>query len=110
MFEKLGISCEQVYVSESFLKQHGELESLAQYGYEVVADKVFKTMSDNQTPQGILCILRQEIIHWKISCSRQKDAPVSLTGFQMAEVSGSHVEHIKAKQERCGEKGKRYKQ
>ncbi|MDD3219973.1 MAG: RNA methyltransferase [Lachnospiraceae bacterium] len=107
MFEEApAFLMEQVYVSESFLKQHGELESLAQYGYEVVADKVFKTMSDTQTPQGILCILRQENYTLEdILQPPKEDAPVSLTQvFQMAEVSGSHVEHIKTKQKDAGKK------
>lgn len=91
---------ERVYVSESFLKQHGELESLAQYGYEVVADKVFKTMSDNQTPQGDSMYLKTgELYTGRYPAAAKEDAPVSLTQvFQMAEVSGSHVEHIKTKQ------------
>ncbi len=50
---------EQVYVSESFLQKkehHGLLLDLA---YEAVSDEVFKRMSDTQTPQGILCVVRQ---------------------------------------------------
>lgn len=46
----------QVYVSESFLKK----EKIELTEYEVVADHVFAAMSDTQTPQGILCVVRQK--------------------------------------------------
>ena len=49
--------CRQVYVSESFLEERGEL--LKDVNYEVVSDSVFKTVSDTQTPQGILCIVKK---------------------------------------------------
>ena len=72
----------QVYVSESFYEactqgnmqdgmksytqKHGEenlnrkvLERLDKTGYEVVADNVFKSVSDTQTPQGILCVIKK---------------------------------------------------
>ena len=71
----------QVYVSESFYgtctqgnmqdcmesctPKHGEeklnrkvLERLNETGYEIVSDNVFKSVSDTQTPQGILCLVR----------------------------------------------------
>lgn len=47
---------ERIYVSESFqIQQH---ERLAEYEYEVVSDPVFKSISDTQTPQGILAVVR----------------------------------------------------
>ena len=48
---------QQIYVSETFLtvKEHREL--LTDLPYEVLADHVFKAVSDTQTPQGILCLL-----------------------------------------------------
>lgn len=45
----------KVYASESFLKEHPALDMEA----EGVADKVFKEISDTQTPQGILAVVRQ---------------------------------------------------
>lgn len=52
----------EVYVSESFLKKEGELETackerLKKVSYEVVSDDVYKKMSDTVTPQGILCVI-----------------------------------------------------
>lgn len=52
----------EVYVSESFLKKDGELETackarLKKVSYEVVTDDVYKKMSDTVTPQGILSVI-----------------------------------------------------
>lgn len=49
----------QVYVSESFETKKEHKELLAHVSCEVVSDSVFKTMSDTQTPQGILALLQQ---------------------------------------------------
>lgn len=49
---------EKIYLSESyFKKQWGEKEP--ECSFEIVQDSVFKTMCDTQTPQGILCLVRQ---------------------------------------------------
>ena len=48
---------EKTYVSESFLKEN-EL-FLQDFEYEVVSDSVFKSVSDTQTPQGILCLVKK---------------------------------------------------
>lgn len=46
--------------------KHGEeklnrkvLERLNETGYEIVSDNVFKSVSDTQTPQGILCVIKK---------------------------------------------------
>lgn len=54
----------KVYVSCAFLQQEENRELLRQKGYsvddiEVVEDRVFKSMSDTVTPQGILCVVKQ---------------------------------------------------
>lgn len=51
----------ETYVSESFLRQHGEKaeELLKGIRYEEVSDDVMKYMSDTQTPQGILAVAEQ---------------------------------------------------
>lgn len=58
----------EVYVSEEtekrFLddrtaKNHNIWRKLQISGYEVVSDEVFAKMSDTQTPQGILCVLKR---------------------------------------------------
>lgn len=48
----------KTYVSSEFLKKE-EASCLNGRDYEVVEDRVFKTMSDTQTPQGILSIIKQ---------------------------------------------------
>lgn len=54
----------KVYISESFTKQmtgacKEKLDSILSY-YEIVSDEVFKKMADTKTPQGILCVMKQE--------------------------------------------------
>lgn len=49
---------EKVYVSESFLQEPEAEELMKGKAYEVVADSVFKSISDTQTPQGVLCMVR----------------------------------------------------
>lgn len=60
-----------IYVSESFLADEGQRRELEQYmgqennsgkkelSYEILSDSVFKAVSDTQTPQGILAVVRQ---------------------------------------------------
>jgi len=58
---------QEVYISESFENADAQgtsrleecKEKLASTGYEVVTDEIFKKISDTQTPQGILCVIRQ---------------------------------------------------
>lgn len=47
-----------MYVSESFLQTAEHVQRIKDYSYEVVADNVFKTISDTQTPQGILALVK----------------------------------------------------
>ena len=46
----------QVYVSESFLRSHGDV--LGDTPAETVSDRLFSRMCDTQTPQGILTVVR----------------------------------------------------
>jgi len=48
-----------VYVSESCFVKYAK-ERLRGIDYEVVQDSVFKVMCDTQTPQGILCVVKQD--------------------------------------------------
>ncbi len=50
---------QNVYVSESFLLKKENREKLNDINYETVSDAVFRRISDTQTPQGILCIVRR---------------------------------------------------
>lgn len=47
---------EKVYVSESYLQRMEK--DFWDLKYEVVSDSVFKAISDTQTPQGILCLVK----------------------------------------------------
>lgn len=47
---------ERVFVTEVFLNEHKEL--LLGIDYEVVEERIFNQMSDTQSPQGILCLIR----------------------------------------------------
>ena len=55
---------EQVYVSESFVKQMTdacqEKLALLSVSYEAITDDIFRKMSDTKTPQGIMCVLKQQ--------------------------------------------------
>lgn len=47
----------EVYASESFLEKNA-VEKLNSVRYETVSDDVLKKISDTQTPQGILCLMK----------------------------------------------------
>ena len=49
----------KTYVSESFEKENDAF--LQAFTYEVVSDSVFKAVSDTQTPQGILCLVKKPV-------------------------------------------------
>lgn len=50
---------EEIFVSESFAAKDSHRKLLSGSRYEIVTDSVFKTMSDTQTPQGILALVNQ---------------------------------------------------
>lgn len=50
---------EAVFVSESFLRQPEHKKLLDGACFEAVTDEVMKAMSDTQTPQGILALVKQ---------------------------------------------------
>lgn len=50
---------EKVYVSESLEGDTGVMEKAYAVSREVVSDAVFRQMSDTQTPQGVLTVLRR---------------------------------------------------
>ena len=50
----------ETFIAESFMGKNQEVEEkLTKCDYEVVADDVFRKMSDTQTPQGILCVVKR---------------------------------------------------
>lgn len=70
----------ETYVSESFLgkMQQSEKQFLKALtnGYETVTDEVFRKMSDTQSPQGILSIVRQT--HSDLAHILEQDNPMLL--------------------------------
>lgn len=54
---------QEIYVSEGalgkILSQSGLREKLEKLQYEIVTDEIFQKISDTQTPQGILCVVRR---------------------------------------------------
>ncbi len=75
-------SVKEIYVSESFLEKQkaaipeAMMRCLAEgkSGYEIVSDKVFAAMSDTQSPQGILAVLRAQ--HYEMKDLFGKGAPL----------------------------------
>ena len=49
----------KVYVSETLTGDTGLMGQVEKLPYEIVADSVFRQMSDTQTPQGILTVLKK---------------------------------------------------
>ena len=49
----------EVYVSQSFYEKGNAVDKLEQCNYEVLSDDLFKKVSDTQTPQGVLCVMKQ---------------------------------------------------
>ena len=50
---------QKVYVSETLTSDPVLMEQVEKLPYDIVADSVFRQMSDTQTPQGILTVLRR---------------------------------------------------
>lgn len=64
----------QVYVSETFAKNHPEWENQA----VIVTDKVFKSISDTATPQGIMAVARQKHYELEALLKTTKTPPLFL--------------------------------
>ena len=71
---------EKVYVSSAFLKEEGNRKLLKEKGMtdsgrqvEEVEDKVFRSLSDTVTPQGILCLIRQKEISLEKMLEKRED-------------------------------------
>lgn len=67
---------EKAYVAKSLYEKPGTQKALAGVEYEVVEDAIFKTMCDTQTPQGILCLVRQ--YHYELSELLNRENPLFL--------------------------------
>lgn len=52
---------EKVYISETLYNKKKQDLNLDRFPYEILSDTVFQYVSDTKTPQGILCIVKQQI-------------------------------------------------
>lgn len=64
----------RVYVSETLSKDRELMERAEQFPFEIVSDPVFRQMSDTQTPQGILTVLKTP--SYKAEDLLKKDRPM----------------------------------
>lgn len=77
MFQEADLKkIKEVYVSESFYEKKIEREKIEKCNYEILSDELFKKVSDTQTPQGILCVMKQ--FHYTLEDLVQKDNPLFL--------------------------------
>ncbi len=67
---------DSLFVSESFLKEESRKKLVEGLSFEVVSDDVFAAMSDTQTPQGVLALVRQ--FSYKMEDLQTKDSPAFL--------------------------------
>lgn len=73
MFEEApGAQMETVYVSESFLAEETSAKLPPGFDYVVLSDAVFRHISDTQSPQGILCVMRRP--HYEAADLQRGDA------------------------------------
>lgn len=50
---------ESIYISETLFNRKEHVSGLKDFQYEIVKDDIFEKISNTQTPQGIICIVRQ---------------------------------------------------
>ena len=66
----------EIYISETFYEKGIAREQIEQCNYEILSDDLFKKISDTQTPQGILCVMKQ--FHYQLDELVQKKNPLLL--------------------------------
>lgn len=66
----------KAYFSESYVEKQLQGKLLEDISCEVVEDSIFKNMCDTQTPQGVLCLVRQ--YHYSLKELLQKENPLLL--------------------------------
>ena len=90
--------CQEVYVSESFLQTEegaAALSRLPETEAVPVSDSVFQHLSDTQSPQGVLAVVRQMQYEQKdlmaSNVSRTKTPPVNASETKMPPVNASET-------------------
>lgn len=73
---------DKVYVTASLESDAALMERARRFPYELVEDSVFRQMSDTQTPQGILAVLRQPSYHIEEIVEKEAPLLMILEGLQ----------------------------
>lgn len=85
MFEEAPAeSIKEVYVAESAVPKltASVTEKLKKTGYETVSDAIFHKMADTQTPQGILCVVKQPVYTMSDIADKENPLIVILENLQ----------------------------
>lgn len=73
---------DKVYVAESMEEDDEVMKKASQTSWETVADSVFRQMSDTQTPQGVLTVLRKPSYHIEEIVGKENPMIVVLEDLQ----------------------------
>lgn len=73
---------DKVYVAESMEEDDEVMKKASQTSWETVADSVFRQMSDTQTPQGVLTVLRKPSYHIEEIVGKENPIIVVLEDLQ----------------------------
>lgn len=73
---------EEIYIAESFQADEAVKAKLGRLEYETVSDEVFAKISDTQTPQGILCVVKQYHYILEQLCNKEKPLLLLLEDIQ----------------------------
>lgn len=73
---------DKVYVAESMEEDDEVMKKASQTSWETVADSVFGQMSDTQTPQGVLTVLRKPSYHIEEIVGKENPIIVVLEDLQ----------------------------
>ncbi len=76
-----------VYVSERFEAEHRTDGLLKEMDYEVLSDSLFSKVSGTVSPQGILCLVRQE--HYELKDLLPKDRPAMILVLESIQDPGN---------------------
>lgn len=75
MFQEVPVEkVKECFVTEAFFEKCECKEKICQCNYELVSEDIFKKISDTQTPQGILCVVKQ--YHYHIEDLLKKENPL----------------------------------
>jgi TrmH family RNA methyltransferase len=73
---------EKVYVSETFYNKKKQELNWEEFPLEILSDSVFKHISDTQTPQGVLCIVKQKMYDMEVLLNIEKPHFMVLDNLQ----------------------------